>query len=131
MSKKLRVISFAILALSFLSTEFIYYSAAEPIVNDPNLKAEIVFKGIEFPTGMDFLNSDDILVLEKNNGIVRRIVNGMSLSETLIDVNVANANERGLLGIAVAKNNKNTTNVFLYCTESSEKRDGNADCPTP
>ena len=131
MSERLRVISFAILALSFLSTEFIYYSAAEPIVNDPNLKAEIVFKGIEFPTGMDFLNSDDILVLEKNNGIVRRIVNGMSLSETLLDVNVANANERGLLGIAVAKNDKNTTNVFLYYTESSEKRDGNDDCPTP
>jgi glucose/arabinose dehydrogenase len=129
MSKKLRVISFAILVLSFASAEFIYYSAAEPITNDHNLKAEIVYKGIDFPTSMAFLNSDDILVLEKNNGIVRRIINGMSLSEPLLDVNVANANERGLLGIAVAKNDENTTNVFLYYTESKE-RDGNDECPT-
>lgn len=129
MSKKLRVIPFAILVLSFASAEFIYYSAAEPITNDHNLKAEIVYKGIDFPTSMAFLNSDDILVLEKNNGIVRRIINGMSLSEPLLDVNVANANERGLLGIAVAKNDDNTTNVFLYYTESKE-RDGNDECPT-
>jgi glucose/arabinose dehydrogenase len=130
MIKKLRVILFAILVLSFVSAEFIYYSAAEPIINDPNLKAEIVYKGIDFPTSMAFLNSDEILVLEKNNGVVRRIVNGMSLSEPLLDVNVANANERGLLGIAVAKNDGNITNVFLYYTESKE-RDGNDDCPTP
>src|SRR5919106_6496624 len=134
MIENLRIILFAILALlSFLSIEFIHYdysaAAAEPIVNDPNLKVEIVFKGIEFPTSMIFLDQDDILVLEKNNGVVRRIVNGMSLSEPLLDVNVANANERGLLGIAVAKNDGNTTNVFLYYTESKE-RDGNDDCPT-
>lgn len=135
MIENLRIILFAILALlSFLSIEFIYYhysaAAAEPIVNDPNLKIEIVFKGIEFPTSMTFLDQDDILVLEKNNGVVRRIVNGMSLSEPLLDVNVANANERGMLGIAVAKNDvKNTTNVFLYYTESKE-RDGNDDCNT-
>jgi aldose sugar dehydrogenase len=130
MSKKLRVILFAILVLSFVSAEFIHYSSTEPIINDPNLKAEIVYKGIDFPTSMAFLNSDEILVLEKNNGVVRRIVNGMSLSEPLLDVNVANTNERGLLGIAVAKNDGNTTNVFLYYTESKE-RDGNDDCPTP
>jgi len=131
MSKKPRVIPFAILVLVFVSAEFIYYSAAEPIIiNDHNLKAEIVYKGIDFPTSMAFLNSDDILVLEKNNGIVRRIINGTSLSEPLLDVNVANANERGLLGIAVAKNDENTTNVFLYYTESKE-RDGKDDCPTP
>src|SRR5919112_107197 len=135
MIENLRIILFTILALlSFLSIEFIHYyysaAAAEPIVNDPNLKIEIVFKGIEFPTSMTFLDQDDILVLEKNNGVVRRIVNGMSLSEPLLDVNVANANERGMLGIAVAKNDvKNTTNVFLYYTESKE-RDGNDDCNT-
>jgi hypothetical protein len=115
----LRIILFAILALlSFISVEFIYYSAAaEPIIDDPNLKVEIVFEGIGFPTSMAFVDQDDILVLEKNNGIVRRIVNGVSLSEPLLDVNVSNANERGMLGIAVAKNyDENTTNVFFYYT---------------
>jgi aldose sugar dehydrogenase len=129
--KLLKIILFAILTLlGFLSAEFIYYSAAEPLIDDPNLKAEIVFKGIEFPTSMDFLDSDDILVLQKNNGIVRRIVNGTSLSEPLLDVNVANANERGMLGIAIATNDdENTTNVFLYYTES-EGKDGTDNCPT-
>ena len=129
--KLLKIILFAILTLlGFLSAEFIYYCAAEPLIDDPNLKAEIVFKGIEFPTSMDFLDSDDILVLQKNNGIVRRIVNGTSLSEPLLDVNVANANERGMLGIAIAKNDDgNTTNFFLYYTES-EGKDGTDNCPT-
>jgi len=77
---------------------------------------------------MAFLGPDDILVLEKNNGIVRRIVNGAMLPEPLLDVNVANKNERGMLGIAVS-NNENKTNVFLYYTESGGKN-GNDDCPT-
>jgi aldose sugar dehydrogenase len=74
-----------------------------PIVNDPNLKVEQVFKGLRFPTKMAFLGPDDILVLEKDNGTVQRIVNGKMLPEPVLDVNVANKFERGLLGIAVAK----------------------------
>ena len=101
-----------------------------PIINDSNLKAEVVFKGIEFPTSMAFLGPDDILVLEKNNGTVRRIVNGVMLPEPLLDVNVANKNERGMLGIAITKN-ESKTNVFLYYTEASGgKGDGTDDCST-
>jgi aldose sugar dehydrogenase len=74
-----------------------------PTVNDPNLKVEQVFKGLRFPTKMAFLGPDDILVLEKDNGTVQRIVNGKMLPEPVLDVNVANKFERGLLGIAVAK----------------------------
>src|SRR5918995_5781209 len=81
---------------------------------------------------MAFLGPDDILVLEKNEGTVKRIVNGTVLSEPLLDVNVANKNERGMLGIAIdpeppfnqTKENKtqnqktNNLYVFLYYTES-------------
>jgi aldose sugar dehydrogenase len=56
---------------------------------------------------MAFLGPNDILVLEKDNGTVQRIVNGQMLSEPVLDVNVANKFERGLLGIAVAKHNDN------------------------
>jgi aldose sugar dehydrogenase len=70
-------------------------ASAEPItISDSNVKAEVVFKGIDFSTSMFFLGPDDILVLEKNNGIVRRIVNGAMLPEPLLDVSVANKNER-------------------------------------
>src|SRR5918911_4272666 len=62
-----------------------------PIINDPKLKAEVIFKGLNFPTSMAFLDPNDILVLEKNDGTVRRIVNGVMLQEPLLDVNVATA----------------------------------------
>jgi aldose sugar dehydrogenase len=94
-----------------------------PIINDPNLVAQVVFKGLKFPTSMTFLGPNDILVLEKNEGTVQRIVDGKMLAEPLLHVNVSSADERGLLGIAVAKNNTTGTGasptyVFLYFTEA-------------
>jgi glucose/arabinose dehydrogenase len=77
-----------------------------------------VSNGIKFPTSMAFLGADDILVLEKNDGTVRRIVNGTLLPEPVLDVNVASMNERGMLGIAIAKHENGPTYVFLYFTES-------------
>jgi glucose/arabinose dehydrogenase len=71
------------------------------INNDPNLDIEVVAEGLENPTSMTFLGPDDILVLEKDKGTVRRIVNGTLLSKPILDVPVASRGERGLLGIAV------------------------------
>jgi hypothetical protein len=45
-------------------------------IHDPNLQAVAIYKGFDFPTNMAFLAPNDILVLEKNNGTVKRIVNG-------------------------------------------------------
>jgi glucose/arabinose dehydrogenase/plastocyanin len=94
-----------------------------PIINDPKLKLQTIFKGIAFPTSMAFLGPNDILVLEKNNGTVQRIVNGVMLKKPLLDVNVATRSERGMLGIAVAPKHENNkpTYVFLYFTESKTK----------
>ena len=79
---------------------------------------ELVFEGLELSTSMAFLSPDDILVLEKDKGTVQRIVNGEMLPEPLLDVNVANKSERGMLGIAVTKNEIGPTNsnkyVFVY-----------------
>jgi glucose/arabinose dehydrogenase len=65
---------------------------------------------------MAFLGPDDFLVLEKDKGTVLRVVDGKILDRPLLDVNVANAVERGMCGIAVSKNGS-TTYVFLYFTE--------------
>jgi aldose sugar dehydrogenase len=77
---------------------------------------------------MAFLgSSDDILVTEKDNGTVRRVIGGVLQPDPLVDVAVANdngTNERGLLGMAVAKQNETTTYVFLYYTESGGGQDG-------
>jgi glucose/arabinose dehydrogenase len=89
-------------------------------LTDPNFEAQLVARGLNFPTSMAFLAENDMLVLEKENGTVRRIVNGQILEEPLIDVNVYGLGENGLLGVDTANNNgkDNLTNVFLYFTES-------------
>src|SRR5919198_1087249 len=130
-----------ILVLGFIALSQYHYSSIAyadvskrqsdngPTIKDPNLNAKIVFRGgLKFPTSMAFLGPDDILVLEKNEGTVKRIVNGVMLPEPLLDVNVATKGERGMLGIAVAKkratNNTTittTTYVFLYYTEAAKK----------
>src|SRR5918992_5645174 len=91
----------------------------EPTIKDPNLKVETVATGLALPTTMAFIGPNDILVLEKGNGTVQRIVNGQMLAEPLLQVNVSSEVERGMLGIATAKDNQTgKTNVFLYYTEA-------------
>jgi glucose/arabinose dehydrogenase len=94
-----------------------------PIVKDPNLAIQLVFSGLQHPTNMEFIGQNDILVLSKNDGKVNRIKDGVMLKQPLLDVNVANLAERGMLGIAIAKNDKGPTYVFLYFTESKEDGD--------
>ena len=104
------------------SSGFTSHYKSGPKLYDPSLTAEIVFSGIKFPTSMAFLAKDDILVLEKNEGTVKRILDGKMLKNPLIDLDVSTKGERGLLGIAVSKYEKNdnyqSTHVFLYLTES-------------
>jgi aldose sugar dehydrogenase len=101
--------------------------SATPIIEIPGLKVEKVVDGLSLPTGMAFLGPNDILVVEKNNGTVQRVVNGSISEEPLLDLNVANLAESGLLGITIARNdsqnqiNGNTSNatyIFLYYTAS-------------
>ena len=94
-----------------------------PAIRDSNLKIETVASGLNKPTAMAFLSPNDILVLEKDNGTVRRIVNGEVQKDPVLTVAVANdneTNERGLLGLAVDKESATKTYVFLYYTESGD-----------
>ena len=106
-----------------------------PNVTNPNLKAELVFRGLEFPTNMALLGHDDFLVLEKSKGTVNRIVNGAMLADPLLQVSVASEVERGMLGIA-SSNSINHTRVdgnnitssrgpyvFLFYTEAISAQD--------
>jgi aldose sugar dehydrogenase len=100
------------------------YADIGPTLNSPNLKVETVFRGIKFPTSVAVLGPNDILVLEKNNGTVQRIVNGKMLPQALLHLNVGNEGERGMLGIALIKHENgtgNATNIFLYYTQPVEQ----------
>ena len=79
-----------------------------PLIRDHTLKVELVLKGLTYATDMAFLDPDNILVTEKDTGIVRRILNGVMLQKPLLDVNVATYGHRGMLGIAISNNNSNT-----------------------
>ena len=94
-------------------------------LSDQSLRAEVFATGLKKPTNMAFLDNGDVLVLEKQNGTVRKIVNGNLLPETLLDVNVATFDTRGMIGIAITKNQTvGKEYVFLYFTEA---KDGTGD----
>jgi aldose sugar dehydrogenase len=105
-----------------------------PTLNDANLNLEEISTGLDLPTSMTFVGPNDILVTEKNTGIVKRITNGQLNPEPVLDVSIANIKERGMLGISAAVNSNRNGNaptntigptyVFLYYTESSSTTDG-------
>lgn len=96
-------------------------SHTQPTV-DPSLTVETVTTGLSAPTTMGFVAPDDILVLQKNDGQVRRVVGGVLQPLPVLDVAVNSSSERGLLGIAV--NTESPPEVFLFYTESAS--DGGA-----
>jgi glucose/arabinose dehydrogenase len=105
--------------------------AREPFFAHPNLKAEVIVKGLKLPTSMAFLGTDDILVSEKA-GTLQRIVNGVKLPQPLIDLNVVSKTDnQGFLGIAVLKNtsqaspDKQLKSVYLYYTAYGKQDESN------
>jgi glucose/arabinose dehydrogenase len=93
---------------------FAQATGAIPSIEDPEFVVETFVVGIpQSPTAMAFVG-DDILVLQKEDGQVRLIRNGVLQPTPVLDVNVANAGEQGMLGIAAV----NST-VYLYFTEST------------
>jgi glucose/arabinose dehydrogenase len=97
-----------------------------PSLTDRDLRVELVARDFDFPTSIEFLGKDDFLLLEKNTGDIYRILNG-NVTGPLIHIDVSQKDERGLLGIAILKNdnlNKDKTFVFLYytlCTKDHSK----------
>jgi aldose sugar dehydrogenase len=101
-------------------------SSDDPFVTDANFTIEEIAEGLSRPTTMAFLGPDDILVLEKDKGTIKRILDGRLLDEPVLDVNVANENERGMLGIATSNSTASLTYVYVYFTEAEEE--GNDEC---
>jgi glucose/arabinose dehydrogenase len=89
-----------------------------PMLHDDTLAVELIAEGLDSPTSMRFLDNGTILVLEKNNGQVRVVLDGKLQVEPAIQVEVATGAEQGLLGIAIWKGKNDTTSVFLYLTEN-------------
>jgi aldose sugar dehydrogenase len=92
-------------------------------VTDPAVQVTEVVGGLSQPTAMAFIGPGDILVLQKSDGRVRRVINGMLQPGQVLDVAVDSASERGLLGLAIHPNFPTSPFVYLYYTESSTGSD--------
>jgi aldose sugar dehydrogenase len=110
-----------VLVLLMASSDTASSSSVIPILKDHELAMQYITSGLDFATGMAFLADNDVLVIEKNKGTVQRIIDGHLLEEPILDVNVANEVERGMLGIATSHNaHDDKTYVFLYYTEAED-----------
>lgn len=113
-----RIVALTLAALSFGAAPAFAQS-----LNEPALIVQSVVSGLEQPTSMAFLGPDDILVLQKADGRVRRVTGGVLQAAPVLDVAVDSLSERGLLGIAVDPDFAVTRHVYLYYTESSTPLD--------
>jgi glucose/arabinose dehydrogenase len=93
--------------------------ASAQVLKDPALMVTEVVAGLNAPTVMAFIGPDDILVLKKNDGQVRRVIGGVLQPTPVLDVAVNQLSERGLLGMALHPAFQSTAWVYLYYTESS------------
>jgi glucose/arabinose dehydrogenase len=97
---------------------------------DSEFKAQLVVKGLTRPTGMVFVDENDLLVTEKQ-GIVQRVIEGKMLSNPVLDIRaiVNSTGERGLLSIGISHpsdieknyNNDNAAVVYLLFTNYAGK----------
>ena len=83
-----------------------------PEVLDSDFKIQEFVSGLIVPVNMEFLG-EDLLVLEKNSGNVKHIKNNKLLDSPVLDVEVSNYGEQGLLGITSVEDE-----VYLFLTEA-------------
>jgi glucose/arabinose dehydrogenase len=103
---------------------------AGPTVVDPHLAVRTAVDGLTTPISLAFLGADDMLVLEKDTGRVKRVVDG-TVEGTVLDLAVNFASERGLLGIALHPRFAANGFVYLYWTESMTGADSGALAEVP
>ena len=88
---------------------------AEPSLNVQDLVVEKYVSGLCcMITTMTFVE-DDILILQKSDGVIRLIRDGILQDKSVLDVNVDSIGEKGMLGITSVN-----SSVYLYYTEANE-----------
>lgn len=96
-------------------------SSSGPAVLDSGYIIEKVVDGFDpFPVQIKFIEND-MLVLQKNDGKVRLVRNGVLQDKAVTQIDVHNTGNLGLLGIAAINNT-----VYLYVSQATAE-DVNAD----
>ena len=115
------LILFSIILLNLGSNDILTYAQENKtnnvVIKDSNLIVEEYISGLNLPVMIDFIDDDDgvhMLVIEKDEGTVRIIKDGILISEPILQLEVSHASEEGLLGILVQNND-----VFVHHTTRS------------
>src|SRR5207249_5474284 len=90
-------------------------------LNDPSLSISSFVTGLSQPTGFAFLGNNDLFVIEKATGLVKRVQS--NVPATVLDLNVQSDSERGLLGIALSPTFASDHFVYLYYSTTSAGAD--------
>ena len=101
------------LLMSSTPNGFVAAQSGGPVMLHPRLAVRPVVTGLNLPTTMAFLSSNELFVLEKNTGTVQLVVDG-AIDHTALDLAVNNFSERGLLGIALDPDFESNGFVYLY-----------------
>ncbi|HKZ02470.1 MAG TPA: PQQ-dependent sugar dehydrogenase, partial [Pyrinomonadaceae bacterium] len=112
------------LVMGSTTSHFASAQASGPTMLNPRLGVRAVASGLNLPTSLAFLSANDILVLEKNTGQVKRVMGGI-VQGAVLDLAVNFGSERGLLGIALHPDFPSDPGVYLYWTESTTGADTN------
>ena len=116
----MKILLLSVLAVSMIG--FIFLNVIPDVFGEPQLLVEdlVVEKYVSnlccMITTMTFVD-DDILILQKRDGMVRLIRDGVLQEKPVLDVSVDSIGEKGLLGITSVN-----SSVYLYFTEA--KTDG-------
>ena len=111
------LILFSILFVNLTSNDILTYAEENKtnniVIRDADLIIEEYLSGLNLPVMIDFIG-EHMLVVEKNEGTIKIIKNGVLISEPILQLEVSNASEEGLIGILVQNND-----VFVHHTTRS------------
>ena len=111
------LISFSILSLNLASNDILTYAEENKtnniVIKDSNLIVEEYVSGLNLPVMIDFID-EHMLVVEKDEGTIKIIKDGILISEPILQLEVSNTSEEGLLGVLVQNND-----VFVHHTTRS------------
>jgi glucose/arabinose dehydrogenase len=113
-TKCLMIVITIILTVLYAGTMDLY---AAPVPTDSKLSIEQVYEEDFIPSSMSIVGPNDVLILDRDEGKVFRIIDGKISGGSLIDLEVGTVGYRGLLGIAIATD-KIPNSVFLYFTRT-------------
>jgi aldose sugar dehydrogenase len=86
--------------------------------NDTRIKIEPIYDGLNSPTAIEFLGPNDMLVLQRTDNRIMRIVNGQMLDEPVLDLGNTLRVQGCMCGLTVLQNDNGTSYAFLYYYEA-------------